>query len=207
MDPPSIPDNRPHKYAMPHTMNDIDGPTLRGSAQNSLRSHSPAGQAFEPQAFGQPAIGRPPMAPRQRSVQSRNQSRPHSSLSAYHVANGSNGSNGNGNGYEGDRLDRKQSIDQASVADSNATLDLGHHSIGQPRPPPRSEKRLSVSSNNFDQRSLSGLSLDQESIGNQSLGHHSIGGPPGGYYSYGDLPICFFSNLLFCLVSGKLTLC
>ncbi|KAJ5348068.1 PAS-associated C-terminal [Penicillium brevicompactum] len=161
---------------MPHTMNDIDGPAFRPSSQNSLRSGSPAGQAYEPQAFGQPAIGRPPMAPRQRSTQSRAQSRPHSSLSAYQ--------NGySGNGYTGEQPSRKPSIDQASVAESNATLDLGYHSIGQPQLPPRSEKRLSISTNNFDQQSIGGLSIDQQSVGNQSLGHHSIGGPPGGYYS------------------------
>ncbi|CAG8927139.1 unnamed protein product [Penicillium salamii] len=190
MDPPSIPDNRPHKQAMPHTMNDMDGPAFRGSAQNSLRSHSPAGQAFEPQAFGQPAIGRPPMTPRQRSMQSRAPSRPQSSLSAYqHGANGSNGSNNtNGNGYPGEQPGRKQSIDQASVAESNATLDLGYHSIGQPQAPPRSPRRLSTSSKTFDQRSLSALSLDQESVGNQSLGHHSIGGPPGAHYSSPSSP-------------------
>lgn len=172
MEPPSIPDNRPHK-AMPHTMNDIDGPAFRGSAQNSLRSGSPAGQAYEPQAFGQPAIGRPPMTPRQRSAQGRAQSRPHSSLSVYQ--------NGYGNGHPGEQTSRRPSIDQASVAESNATLDLGYHSIGQPQPPPRSEKRLSISNNNFDQQSIGGLSIDQHSVGNQSLGHHSIGGPPGGY--------------------------
>jgi hypothetical protein len=179
MEPPTIPDNRPHKS---QNMDEINGPVFKGSAQSSLRSNSPAGQAYEPQAFGQPAIGRPPMTPRQPSTSSRPPSRPLSSVNGFQ--NSQNVQNGHGYGYpNGDQFGRKYSIDQESVAESTATLDLGHHSIGQPQPPPRSEKRLSISSNNFDQRSLSNLSLDQQSIGNQSLGHHSIGGAPGGYYT------------------------
>jgi hypothetical protein len=178
MEPPTIPDNRPHRSP---NMDDINGPTFKGAAQNLLRSNSPAGQAFEPQAFGQPAIGRPSMAPRQRSTSSRPASRPPSSVNGFQ--NGHNVQNGHAHGYPSEQPGRRQSIDQDSIAESTATLDLGYHSIGRPQPPPRSEKRLSISSNNFDQRSVSNLSLDGQSIGNQSLGHHSIGGAPGGYYS------------------------
>lgn len=173
MEPPSIPDHRPHRtQAMAPTIDDIDAPVFRSSAQDLLRSNSPAGQASRPQAFGQPAIGRPPLAPRQPSAQSRRSSRPRD------LANGfQNDPNGYGD-PNGEQSGRKYSIDGDSVAESIATQDLGHHSIGQPQPPSRSEKRSSVSSNNFDQRSVSDLSIDQ-----QSLGHHSIGGPSGGYYS------------------------
>jgi hypothetical protein len=177
MEPPTIPDHRPHKI---HTipMDDINGPALKGSAQNSLRSDSPAAQAYEPQAFGQPSIGRPPMGSRQRSSSSRPQSRPHSALNNIYPKEH------NGYGYpNGDQPSRQPSIDQESVAESTDTLDLGHQSIGRLHAPSRSENRLSISSNNFDQRSLSNLSIDQQSIGTQSLGHHSIGGTPGGYYS------------------------
>ncbi|KGO76121.1 PAS-associated, C-terminal [Penicillium italicum] len=130
---------------------------------NSSCSHSP-GQAFEPLAFGQPAIGRPSMRPQERSMPRFN-------------ANGiSNGIN------NGEQSVRKSSIDQGSVADSVATLDLGFHAIGQP---PRREKHSSTATGHqpFDQRSLSGLSLDEQSVGNQSLGHNSIGAPQRGYVS------------------------
>ncbi|CAI7589485.1 unnamed protein product [Penicillium glandicola] len=138
------------------------GAHFKTSAQSSSRSHSP-GQGYESPAFGQPAIGRPPMGPQQQSIPRFN-------------------NNGISNGfYNGDH--RKSSIDQESVADSLATLDLGYHSIGQL--PIRQDKHSSASTGlqAFDQRSLSTLSLDQQSVGNQSLGHHSIGGPPGGYLS------------------------
>lgn len=173
MEPPSIPDHRPHRaQAMAHTIDDIDAPVFRSSAQDLVRSSSPAGQVSRPQAFGQPAIGRPPLAARQPSAQSRPSSRLQGPANGFH-----NGHNGYGDS-NGEQSGRKYSIDGDSVAESVATQDLGHHSIGQPQPPPRSEKRSSVSSNNFDQRSVSDLSLDQ-----RSLGHHSIGGPSGGYYS------------------------
>ncbi|KAK4869293.1 hypothetical protein LT330_006293 [Penicillium expansum] len=129
---------------------------------NSSRSHSP-GQAYEPLAFGQPAIGRPPMGPQERSMP-RN-------------------TNGTSNGiHNGEQSFRRPSIDQESVADSVATLDLGYHTIGQPL---RREKHSSASTGHqpFDQRSLGALSLDQQSVGTQSLGHHSIGGPPRSYVS------------------------
>lgn len=178
MEPPSIPDHRPHRtQAVAHAIDEIDAPVSRGFAQDPLRSNSPAGQAYRTRAFGQPAIGRPPLAPRQQSTQSRPPSQLHG------LANGfQNGHNGCG-GSNSEQSDQKYSIDGDSVAESVVTLDLGHHSIGQPQPPARSEKRSSISSTNFDQRSVSGLSLDQQSIGNQSLGHHSIGGPSGDYYS------------------------
>lgn len=175
MEPPSIPDHRPHRtQAMAPTIDDdINAPVFRSSAPDLLRSNSPAGQASRPQVFGQPAIGRPPLAPRQPSAQSRPPSRPRGSANGFQ-----NGHNGYAD-PNGEQSGRKYSIDGDSVAESIATQDLGHHSIGQSQPPPRSEKRSSVSSNNnFDQRSVSDLSLDQ-----QSLGHHSIGGPSGGYYS------------------------
>lgn len=170
MEPPSIPDNRPHKRhsAMSSTPTIVEpgdfNAHFKTSAHNYSRSHSPA-QAYEPLAFGQPAIGRPPMGSQERSMPGFN-------------TNGC--SNGN---YNGEKPSRKLSIDQESVADSVATLDLGYHAIGQP--PRRNEKHSSTSTGNqsFDQRSLSALSLDQQSVGNQSLGHHSIGGPLGGYLS------------------------
>lgn len=183
MESPTIPDHRPYRMAI----DEITNPTLKGSAQNSLRSNSPLAQAYEPQPFGQPAIGRPPMSPRQRSMPLNSHSRPNSSANVYpngnENGNGTANGTGNGNGYSSEYPSRKPSIDQASVAESNATLDLGYHSIGRPQPPPRSEKRLSVGSKDFDQRSLGALSLDGQSVGNQSLGHHSIGGAPGAYYS------------------------
>lgn len=172
MEPPSIPDHRPHRtQAVAHTIDDIDAPVSRGFEPDLLRSNSPAGKGYRTRAFGQPAIGRPPLAPRQQSAQSRPPSQPHG------LANGFQ------SGPNSDQSGHKYSIDGDSVAESVVTLDLGHHSIGQPQPPARSEKRSSISSNDFDQRSVSGLSVDQQSIGNQSLGHHSVGGPSGDYYS------------------------
>lgn len=123
------------------------------------------------------------MSPRQRSMPLNSHSRPNSSANVYPNGNENGNGTANGNGYSSEYPSRKPSIDQASVAESNATLDLGYHSIGRPQPPPRSEKRLSVGSKDFDQRSFGALSLDGQSVGNQSLGHHSIGGAPGAYYS------------------------
>jgi hypothetical protein len=170
MDSPSIPDNRPHKRvsAMPGTpaiVEPRDSDTmLRNTPRNYLRPSS-SGQAYEAPAFGQPAIGRPQMGPRQRSVP------PNSTP------------NGFSYGVNHSEPARRPSIDQQSVADSVATLDLGYHSIGQPQS--RHEKHSSTSTGHhtLSQRSPSVLSLDQESIGNQSLGHHSIGGPPNGSLS------------------------
>ncbi|OQD88701.1 hypothetical protein PENANT_c003G10270 [Penicillium antarcticum] len=68
----------------------------------SVRSDSPPGQAYEPSAFGQPAIGRPPMGSRQPSM----------------------GARTNGEST------RRYSIDQESIADSIGNQSLGHHSIG-----------------------------------------------------------------------------
>ncbi|KAJ5531352.1 hypothetical protein N7527_004745 [Penicillium freii] len=137
------------------------GAHFKPSARNSSRSHS-LGQVYEPLAFGQPAIGRPYMGTQERWMPRFN---------TKHVSNGS---------YNSEQSVRKPSVDQESVADSTATLDLGYHAMGQQ---PRHEKHSSTSTGHqtFDQRSLSTLSLDQQSVGNQSLGHHSMGGPPGGY--------------------------
>ena len=178
MEPPSIPDNRPHrKQAVSHIIGKIVAPVPRSFAQDPLRSNSPAGQGSKPPIFGQPAFGRPPPAPRQPSAQSRPPSRQPESVNGFQ--NGSNGCDGS----NGQHSARRHSTGGDSVAESMATLDLGHHSIGQPQSQPRSEKRSSMSSNDLDKRSASGLSLDQQSVGNQSLGHHSIGGPSGDYYS------------------------
>ncbi|CAI7606654.1 unnamed protein product [Penicillium palitans] len=140
------------------------GAQCKPSARNSSRAHS-LGQVYEPLAFGQPAIGRPYMGPQERSMPRFN-------------TNVSNGT------YNHEKSIRKPSVDQQSVADSTATLDLGYHVMGQP---PRHERHSSTSTGHqtchqtFDQRSLSTLPVDQQSVGNQSLGHHSITGPPGGY--------------------------
>ncbi|KAJ5425349.1 hypothetical protein N7465_000419 [Penicillium sp. CMV-2018d] len=145
------------------TMVELDdfGTHFKPSARNPSRSHS-LGQAYEPLAFGQPAIGRPCMGPQERWMPRFN---------TKHVSNGS---------YNSEQSGRKPSVDQESVADSTATLELGYHAMGQKT---RHEKHASTSTGHqtFDQRSLSTLSLDQQSVGNQSLGHHSMGGPPGGY--------------------------
>lgn len=137
------------------------GAHFKPSARNSSRSHS-LGQVYEPLAFGQPAIGRPYMGTQEHWMPRFN---------TKHVSNGS---------YNSEQSVRKPSVDQESVADSTATLDLGYHPMGQR---PRHEKHSSTSTGHqtFDQRSLSTLSLDQQSVGNQSLGRHSMGGPPGGY--------------------------
>ncbi|KAJ5395249.1 uncharacterized protein N7487_009552 [Penicillium crustosum] len=145
------------------TMVELDniGAHLKPCARNSSRSHS-LGQVYEPLAFGQPAIGRPYMGP---------QERPMPRLNTNGICNGA---------YDREQLVRKLSVDQESVADSTATLDLGYHAMDQR---PRHEKHFSTSTGHqkFDQRSLSTLSVDQQSVGSQSLGHHSISGPPGGY--------------------------
>ncbi|KAJ5857780.1 hypothetical protein N7455_008674 [Penicillium solitum] len=137
------------------------GAHFKTSARNSSRSHS-LGQVYEPLAFGQPAIGRPSMGPQERSMPR---------LNTNGVSNGA---------YNSEQSVRKLSVDQQSVADSTATLDLGYRAMGQR---PRHEKHSSTSTGHqtFDQRSLSTLPLDQQSVGNQSLGHNSISGPPGGY--------------------------
>ncbi|CAI7654505.1 unnamed protein product [Penicillium viridicatum] len=145
------------------TMVELDdfGAHFKPSARNSSRSHS-LGQVYEPLAFGQPAIGRPCIGPQERWMPRFN---------TKHVSNGS---------YNSDQSVRKPSVDEESVADSNATLDLGYHAMGQKT---RHKKHSSTSTGHqaFDQRSLGTLSLDQQSVRNQSLGHHFMGGPPGGY--------------------------
>lgn len=174
MEPPCIPDHRPYKRhsAMSSTLTMVEledlGAQCKPSARNSSRAHS-LGQVYEPLAFGQPAIGRPYMGPQERSMPRFN-------------TNVSNGT------YNHEKSIRKPSVDQQSVADSTATLDLGYHVMGQP---PRHERHSSTSTGHqtchqtchqtFDQLSLSTLPVDQQSVGNQSLGHHSITGPPGGY--------------------------
>ncbi|CAG8908875.1 unnamed protein product [Penicillium egyptiacum] len=170
MEPPSIPDNRPHKRhpAMSSTPMIVDPDDFvahfKASAHNYSRSHSP-GQAYEPLAFGQPAIGRPPMRPQERSMPRFN-------------------TNGVFNGiYNSENFGSKLSIDQESVTDSVATLDLGYHTVGQPLPRHRRHSSTSTGHQTSDQRSLSTISLDQQSVGNQSLGHYSKDGPPGGYLS------------------------
>lgn len=185
MEPPSIPDNRPHRsQAVSRMKGIIDAPVPAPFAKDRSRSNSPARQASKPPVFGQPAIERPPASPRRPSAQSHLPSPP---LDPPHgFQNGINGS-ASPNGLLSPSS-RRPSIGGDSVADSVATLDLGHHSIGQSQPPPprlpsRSERRPSTSSHDFDQRSVSGLSLDQQSVGTQSLGHHSIGGPSGDFYS------------------------
>jgi hypothetical protein len=168
MEPPSIPDNRAHKrhFAMSSTPNIVDPDDFvaqfKASAHHHSRSHSP-GQAYEPLAFGQPAIGRPPMRPQGRSV---------SRLSSNGIPNGI---------YNGEKFGRKPSIDQESVTDSVATLDLGYHTIGQPLPLRRRQSSTSTGHQSFDQRSLSTISLDQQSIGTQPLGYYSTDALPGGY--------------------------
>ncbi|OQE20994.1 hypothetical protein PENFLA_c015G01883 [Penicillium flavigenum] len=135
---------------------------FKASAHHHSRSHSP-GQAYEPLAFGQPAIGRPPMRPQGRSM---------SRLSTNGIPNGI---------YNSEKFGRKPSIDQESVTDSVATLDLGHHTIGQPLPRRRTQSSTSTGYQSFDQRSLSTISLDQQSIGTQPLGYYSTDALPGGY--------------------------
>lgn len=167
MEPPCIPDNRPHKRhsATSSTLKIVEpddfGAHFKTSARNSWRSYA-SGQAYEPLAFGQPAIGRPPMGPQERSI------------SRFNINGVSNST------YNSNQSVRKLSVDEESVTDESATLDLGYQAIGQL---PRHEKHSSTSTGHqtFDQRSLRTLSLDQQSIGNQSLGHYSIGGLPGGY--------------------------
>ena len=134
------------------------GAHFKYTAYNPSRSGSRA-QGYETPVFGQPAIGKPPVGPQERSTPR---------LNANGVSNGI---------YHGEQFDRKLSIDQESVADSVNTLDLGYHNIGQPRP----RHEISTGHQPLDQRSLSTLSLDQQSVGNQSLGHRSIGRAPGGY--------------------------
>ncbi|CAG7962645.1 unnamed protein product [Penicillium nalgiovense] len=168
MEPPSIPDNRAHKrhFTMSSTPNIVDPDDFvaqfKASAHNHSHSHSP-GQTYESLAFGQPAIGRPPMRP---------QGRPMSRLSTNGIPNGI---------YDGGKFGRKPSIDQDSVTDSVATPDLGYHTIGQPLPQRRRQSSTSTGYQSFDQRSLSTISLDQQSIGTQSIGYYSTDGLPGGY--------------------------
>lgn len=167
MEPPCIPDNRPYKRhsAVSSTPTIVEPDDFiahfKTSARNSWHSHS-LGLAYEPLAFGQPAIGRPHMGPQERSIPRFN-----TNSVSYSTCNN-------------EQSVRKPSVDQESVADSIATLDLGYHSIGQL---PRHEKHSSTSTGHqtFDQRSLRTLFLDEQSVGNQSLGHYSICGPPGGY--------------------------
>ncbi|KAJ6178220.1 hypothetical protein N7519_008681 [Penicillium mononematosum] len=135
---------------------------FKASAHHHSRSHSP-GQAYEPLAFGQPAIGRPPMRPQGRSM---------SRLSTNGIPNSI---------YNGEKFGRKPSIDQESVTDSVATLDLGYHTTGQPLPRHRRQSSTSTGYQSFDQRSLSTISLDQQSIGTQPLGYYSTDALPGGY--------------------------
>ncbi|CAP86334.1 Pc20g10050 [Penicillium rubens Wisconsin 54-1255] len=135
---------------------------FKASAHHHSRSHSP-GQAYEPLAFGQPAIGRPPMRPQGRSM---------SRLSTNGIPNSI---------YNGEKFGRNPSIDQESVTDSVATLDLGYHTIGQPLPQRRRQSSTSTGYQSFDQRSLSTISLDQQSIGTQPLGYYSTDALPGGY--------------------------
>jgi hypothetical protein len=168
MEPPSIPDNRAHKrhFAMSSTPNIVDPDDFvaqfKASAHHHSRSHSP-GQAYEPLAFGQPAIGRPPMRPQGRSM---------SRLSTNGIPNSI---------YNGEKFGRNPSIDQESVTDSVATLDLGYHTIGQPLPQRRRQSSTSTGYQSFDQRSLRTISLDQQSIGTQPLGYYSTDALPGGY--------------------------
>ncbi|KAJ6086846.1 PAS-associated [Penicillium canescens] len=63
MESPSFPDNRPHKTAfMAHTPEIVEpnDDSITKTQTLSVRSDSPPWQAYEPSAFGQPAIGRPP---------------------------------------------------------------------------------------------------------------------------------------------------
>ncbi|KAJ5593158.1 hypothetical protein N7537_010062 [Penicillium hordei] len=137
------------------------GAYFKTSARNSSRSHS-VGQVYELLAFGQPAIGRPHMRPQERS------------MPRFNTNSVSNST------WNSEQPGRKPSVDQESVADSTATLDLGYHAIGQQ---PRRKRHSSTSTGRqtFHQPSLSTLSLNQQSVGNQSPGYHSMGGPPGGY--------------------------
>ncbi|KAJ6142308.1 hypothetical protein N7497_011407 [Penicillium chrysogenum] len=83
--------------------------------------------------------------------------------------------------YNGEKFGRNPSIDQESVTDSVATLDLGYHTIGQPLPQRRRQSSTSTGYQSFDQRSLRTISLDQQSIGTQPLGYYSTDALPGGY--------------------------
>ena len=178
MEPPTIPDNRPYRaQEVAHTTNGINTPTSRNFALNPLRSNSPAGESYKSQVFGQPAIGRPPLAPQQPSTQSRPPSQP------LDVHNGSQNGPNNHSSFNVAESGRNNSMDGGSVAESVATLDLGHHSIGQHQSPSRIEKRSSISSNSPDQESVSNLSHDQQSFGNQFLGHHSTGDQPNEYHA------------------------
>lgn len=177
MEPPTIPDNRPYRaQEVAHTASGIQNPVPRSFPLNPPQSTSSAGQAYKSQFFGQPAIGRPPSASRQLSAQSR----PPRPLDP---SNGSQDDPNNISSPNGKQSGRKNSIDGGSVAESVATLDLGHHSIGQPQSPSRIEKRSSVSINSVDQRSASGLSLDQQSVGNQSLSYHFTGSLSNEYHT------------------------
>ncbi|KAJ5306723.1 PAS-associated C-terminal [Penicillium antarcticum] len=153
MESPSIPDNRPHKAAPMAPTPAIVEPNddINTKTQTlSVRSDSPPGQAYEPSAFGQPAIGRPPMGSRQPSM----------------------GARTNGEST------RRYSIDQESIADSIGNQSLGHHSIGgqpdrqwqygQHQFDQRSQSNLSL-----DQQSVGNQSLGHHSIGGPPRGYYS----------------------------------
>ncbi|KAJ5766332.1 PAS-associated C-terminal [Penicillium nucicola] len=158
MEPPSIPDNRPYKSSsMPHTPAIVEpnDDFITQTQTMSVRSNSPPGQAFEPSAFGQPAIGRPPMGSRQSSI----------------------GARTNGDSP------RRYSIDQESIADSFGNQSLGHHSIGgqpdrqwqygQHQFDQRSQSNLSL-----DQESVGNQSLGHHSIGGPPRGYYSSPSTP-----------------------------
>ncbi|KAJ6009860.1 PAS-associated [Penicillium canescens] len=140
MESPSIPDNRPHKAAfMAHTPEIVEpnDDTITKTHALSVRSDSPPWQAYEPSAFGQPVIGRPPTGSKINGESSRRYSMDQESIvdSIGNQSLGHHSIRGQPDRqwqYGQHQFDQRSltnlSLDQQSVGNQS----LGHHSIGGP---------------------------------------------------------------------------
>jgi hypothetical protein len=140
MESPSIPDNRPHKTAFMAHAPEIAEPnddSITETQTLSVRSDSPPRQAYEPSAFGQPAIGRPPTGSKINGEPSRRYSVEQESIvdsignqsTCHHPIGGQPDRQWQYGQHQFDQRSLSNlSLDQQSVGNQS----LGHHSIGGP---------------------------------------------------------------------------